>query len=273
MKLSLVCIYVSMLVFSPVQAQSYQIQFSETDPRHTLQPEFASAYFTSDGSLYTFNPENEPTWSKMGPFTFGKFFWEENKLLTEMPAEYYKKYTKRLSRSVSDRVKLYFPIPSDMLYPIVDFKWLKFKNTQTYHVYVTDRFNHVLIRQATSDTVLSVDFSKYNAQKGVCYFWYVEPDHNKEERSDEICLTWVEDRIRYLVFEELERIISIPGQHPVQMHILKAGLLEQHKLYIDALKEYKKAIELAPEADDVKRMYAMFLVRIGLIKSVKEIYN
>jgi hypothetical protein len=273
MKVILYIAFLYAFTFLTLQAQSLQVQFSDIDPRLTLQPNAPALYFTREGYVYSFNPVNEPNWSESGPFAFGKFFWDEDKLLTEKPAEYYKKYTKRLSRSVSERVKLYFPVPSDMLYSKVDLKWLQFKNTHTYHVYVTDRFNHVLMRKATTDTVLTVDFSEYNAQKGVCYFWYVEPDDNKEERSDEICLTWVEDQIRIFVLEELDRIITIPGQHPVQMHILKAGLLEQHKLYIDALKEYKQAVELAPDADDIKRMYAMFLVRIGLIKNVQEIYN
>lgn len=266
-------IFLALLAISSLIAQPLQIQFADSDPRQTIQPGTYSLVFTREGEMFIFNPEASPQWSVAGSFTFVKFFWEEHNLINHSSDEYYKKYSKRLSRSVSERVKLYFPVPSDMLYSKVELKWLQFKNTQNYQVYVTDRFNHILMRKSTTDTVLVVDFSDYDAQKGVCYFWYVEPEQNKEERSDEICLTWVEDHIRDQIFEELDRITSSFDQHPLQIHILKAGFFEQHKLYIEALKEYKQAVERYPDSEDIKRMYAMYLVRIGMIKSVHEIYN
>lgn len=273
MKILQYIIFLSTLAISILNAQPLKVLFSDVDPRLNLEPSTQAMCFTGDGCVYFYNPEAFPQWSEGGVFSFGKFFWEEDQLLKLSPDAYAKKHSKRLSRSVSDRVKLYFPVPSDMLYAKVELKWLQFKNTENYHVYVTDRFNHVLMRKATADTFMIVDFSEYNANKGVCYFWFVEPDQNKEERSDEICLTWIEDHVRDRIFEELERIKSISGQYPLQTYILKAGLFEQHKLYIEALKEYKQAIELYPDSDDIKRMYAMYLVRIGVIKSVQEIYN
>jgi hypothetical protein len=253
-------------------AQTY-VSFLNTEPQNLTGANPTTLYFSQDGFIYQYNPNSIENWYKSGPFDFISFFWKENNSIRTASDEYHKKYVKRVSRSINDRVKLYFPVPSDMLYPTVNLKWFQFKDTKEYHVFVTDRFNHVLMRKATTDTVLQVDFDQYNAQKGVCYFWYVEPDENKEERSDEICLNWVQDDIRHFVLEELDRVTRTPGQHPVQLHIMKAGLLEQHKMYMDALSEYKKALDLDPDADDIKRMYAMFLVRIGIIKNVKEIWN
>lgn len=182
-------------------------------------------------------------------------------------------YPKRKTRSAASRVKIYFPVPSDVMNPQVLLQWRPFPSARQYQVYLTDRFNQIILRNSTVDTSYQINLASLNVQKGVCYFWYVEPDSAPDSRSDETCLTWVKDEIRLLVEEEVEKINQLQGIDKATLHLMKAGLYEQHKLFIEALSEYRSACEEFPDADDLKRMYGMFLVRIGVIKSVREVWN
>lgn len=218
---------------------------------------------------------NQLNTDTLGIFTYMKWIAREYSRYLQADSEeaYAAHFQKRLTRSAQSRIKVVFPIPTDVLNPNIELIWRPYGNTKNYYVFLTDRFNQILARKQTIDTSLFVNFNDYNIQKGVCYFWFVEPEQQTEARSDEICLTWVKDDIGIYIQDEITRIDQIQGIDNSTRHLMKAGLFEQHKMFIEALKEYKAALAEFPDADDLKRMYGMFLVRIGIIKTVREVWN
>lgn len=182
-------------------------------------------------------------------------------------------FQKRRMRSSQTRIRTILPVPTDVLSAQVQLTWHAYPETQKYYVYLTDRFSHILMRKSTRDTSFTLNLNEYNINRGVCYFWFVEPDTMNDARSDEICLTWITEEVGIFVREEIEKINLVPGLDESGKSLMKAGVYEQHKLYMDALREYKNASTAQPDSEYLKRMYAMFLVRIGVIKNAREVWN
>lgn len=260
-----------------LNGQTYKI-FIDSDPDSDaiMQPGSIGLQCDSLGKICVLTrTANSLKSDTLGIFTYMQSIAQEYAKFNAANSEeaYALKYQKRLTRSAQSRIKIVFPIPTDVLNPNIELIWRPYPETQNYYVFLTDRFNQILARKSTKDTSLTINFTEYNIQKGVCYFWYVEPEQHSDARSDEICLTWVKDDIGIYIQDEVGRIEQIQGIDKATRHLMKAGLYEQHKMFIEALKEYKAALAEFPEADDLKRMYGMFLVRIGVIKTVREVWN
>jgi len=263
-------------MYAALPAQKTSIQFLEPNARWLSEGIDSLLLINAEGEIFkSFRNSDQIETLSLGKYQCMVWLWqqEQSYLRSGSLETYALNFKRRISRSAQERMKAVFPVPSDLFQPEVDLYWKKFKNADIYHVYLTDRFNHILMRKTTSDTTLHINLKDYSPDRGVCYFWYVEPDSMIDARSDEICLTWVIEDLRLFILDELEKIDNIPGQAPSTMHILKAALFEQHKMYVEAMSEYKKALQHQPDADDLRRMYAMFLVRVGLIKNAREVWN
>jgi len=188
--------------------------------------------------------------------------------------EFYElKYPYLAERSFSKRVQLVFPVPTDLLKPQVTLIWKKFIPANQYHVFLTDRFNQVITHLVTTDTFMQLNLSTYKLERGVCHFWFIEPDTLTDSRSDELCLTWISEETEITVNEVIQRIEEEPGLSPVIKHLRKAVLLEQFKLYVEAMDQYRSALAVDPSSEEIRRIYGMFLVRIGMAKTAKEVWN
>ncbi len=260
-----------------LNAQTYKIYIEEDpNPSELTEPGSIGIQCDSLGQVCILTrSQNALKKDTLGIFTHMKWLAREYAHYIHAGSEelYAQEYLKRSTRSAQSRIRVIFPIPTDVLNPAIDLTWRPYPQTKNYFVYLTDRFNQILARKSTLDTTLKINLSEYNIQKGVCYFWFVEPEQLSDARSDEICLTWVTDDVGIFVQEEIGRIEQIQGMDKATRHLMKAGLYEQHKMFIEALKEYKAAVAELPEADDLKRMYGMFLVRIGVVKTVREVWN
>lgn len=260
-----------------VSAQSYSVLFNPLPECKLNAPKGAIALECTETGLAIRHEQSGEGWQSdtLGVFPGIRNYVQHHRTYQNAGSEtaYAALYPKRKTRSAASRVKIYFPVPSDVMNPKVLLQWRPFQSARQYHVYLTDRFNQIILRKPTEDTTYQINLATLNVQKGVCYFWYVEPVSAPDSRSDEICLTWVKDEIRLLVEEEVEKINQFQGIDKATRHLMKAGLYEQHKLFIEALHEYRSACEEFPDAGDLKRMYGMFLVRIGVIKSVREVWN
>jgi hypothetical protein len=260
-----------------LNAQTYKIYIEEEpNPSQLSEPGSIGIQCDSLGQVCILTrSQNTLKTDTLGIFTHMKWIAKEYARYTKAPSEeaYAAAYQKRATRSAQSRIKVIFPIPTDVLNPEIDLIWRPYPETRNYFVYLTDRFNQILARKSTLDTTLKINLTEYNIQKGVCYFWFVEPEQLSDARSDEICLTWVKDEVGIFLQEEIARIERTQGMDKATRHLMRAGLYEQHKMFIEALKEYKAAVAEFPEADDLKRMYGMFLVRIGVVKTVREVWN
>lgn len=270
-------LFLGLFLTRQISAQNYHLFLSKEPTGQDLSaPENITLFCNSEGTVLRITRKNE----KIIRDTLGVF--PQMKWMCAQYADYFHSTASnnydlpilpKLTRASANRVKAVFPIPTDFINPNIQLTWRPYQNTKTYLVFLTDRFNQVIVKKSVQDTSLSLNLSEFNLQKGVCYFWSVEAENLSDSRSDEICLTWVREEIALFVQEEIQKIDDLQGIDIATRHIMKAAVYEQHKLFIDALKEYRAACLAFPKADDLKRMYGMFLIRIGVIKSMREIWD
>ena len=56
-------------------------------------------------------------------------------------------------------------------------------------------------------------------------------------------------------------------------NIILASFYSDHNIQQNAIECYEKAIQLAPDSDDYKKLYAMFLNKSGLTKEAMNVYR
>ena len=161
------------------------------------------------------------------------------------------------------RLIIRLPRSSYLIDPAVNFSWYKNPDAQVYTFSLTDRFNNVIYEKNTSDTSLSLNLDDVGIEKGKCYYWHVSSGGSK---SDEQCIYRMEDRMASEIDDSLKVMRKGFGKHisPVDCLIM-ASFYEEFNIMNKADDAYQKALELAPQVDDFKKLYALYLRRIGLI--------
>lgn len=84
--------------------------------------------------------------------------------------------------------------------------------------------------------------------------------------SDDVFLQVVDEKEEKTILASLDHVTG--GQNPDALssmeHVARAIVFEEHNMYLNAVDEYKMAIEKSPEVDDYKNLYEKFLTRVGI---------
>jgi hypothetical protein len=144
-------------------------------------------------------------------------------------------------------------------------KWHALPGTKQYKVMVVDMFDEVLFSTTTADTSLLIDLNQANLKNETGYLLVVSSVDKPKSTSDKYSLKKLDAKSATAVHKKLADITGGTEETSLSK-IIQASLLEENKLYLDALKSYEQAIALQPQVKEYQVAYQHFLQRHNLGK-------
>jgi hypothetical protein len=136
-----------------------------------------------------------------------------------------------------------------------------------YKVIVADMFEDVLLTESTNETFYKLDLNNPSVKDKDILLLSVTTSEDEDIKSQSIAIKKLPKDDMQKVDDGLgELMTDIDEESALNKYIL-AGFYEDQNLLIDALTNYERAIELAPEVETFKEAYEEFLLRNGLKSS------
>jgi len=183
--------------------------------------------------------------------------------------------TGALERSTSkSSLEVFMPRTTHLIDKNVTFTWYHFEDAKEYVFTLTDRYARKVFQKNIGDTTVALNLSEYNLEKENCYYWTVSRKGNPKIKSEEYCLYLLSDKSASDLKALMKKVKKELGGNDSPLNsIMLASFYEQNSLLNEAMVTYKKAIKLAPEVEDFKKSYALFLIRIGLFSEAEKIWD
>lgn len=177
------------------------------------------------------------------------------------------KATGAVERSSSTAISAMLPTSVNILNPQAVIRWNSIAKDATYVIRIKNIFDEELLLEETNVPYikLNLDDENLSSEELVIVNIKVKEDPNlfspdygierlSEDQSEEIKTS----------LSQLKSEISSEG--PLGKLIL-ASYYEENDLILDAITQYEKIIEEAPEVEDFKVLYGEFLIRNGLSRA------
>ncbi|MBN4066180.1 hypothetical protein JYT51_02500 [Candidatus Amoebophilus asiaticus] len=175
---------------------------------------------------------------------------------------------------VSKDVKVFMPKATNVMNQEVTFIWYDVKNMDKYIFNLMDRYARPIFEKELADTSITIDLSQFNLDPENCYFWNVYCKKEPKIRSDEFCLVMLSEDSKNSVKETLQKLTSELGDNESALNkVVIASFYEQNNLVNEANNYYEDAIEKAPQVDDYKKAYALFLIKMRLFDKAKMVWK
>jgi hypothetical protein len=157
------------------------------------------------------------------------------------------------------------PRHTRLLADTVRFEWHRTPKVTTFKVVVTDREDKAVHSVTVSDTFYTATTAAMNLKEGQLYYWHVENSADASYRTDEYALYRLTGEERVSSEQLIADVRSEYDSDEAAIgQLILGAAFEDMGLYYDAQRAYKSAVEMAPDIQNYKRMYADFLRRQGL---------
>jgi hypothetical protein len=157
------------------------------------------------------------------------------------------------------------PKSSDVLGSQLLIKWYASSGTRQYKISVTDMFDEVLYSATTSDTTFTLDLNQPALKKESSYLVAINSVEKPKVTSDKYSIRKLDEKSTVALNRNLASIKEGAEESSLNK-IIQASLLEENKLYLDALQCYEQAIHMQPQVKDYQLAYHQFLQRNNLVK-------
>lgn len=178
-------------------------------------------------------------------------------------------------KTFENSIKVYMPKVSNLIDPNVTFTWYNSNNPSKYNFVILNNFaKPVLTKNEIKDTSVAVDLSKLDLKRGECFYWGVFKSFAPDVKSQEYCLTLLSEKTAKAITDSLELMKKeMGGELSAINKLIIASFYEQHNLFYNANSTYQEIISMEPAADDYKKVYALFLIRQGLITEASKVWT
>ncbi len=164
-----------------------------------------------------------------------------------------------------DLLAVITPTHTRLLGDSVAFIWHRSPKVKTYRVVVVGRDGTVTSTLESKDTVVVASLAALKLKAGQVYYWHLEDGGNASFTSDQYALYLLQGDERRSAESLLADVRSDYDTEDAAIgKLVLAAACEEMGLYQDAHMAYRQAVELAPDVQNYKRMYADFLKRQGL---------
>lgn len=164
-----------------------------------------------------------------------------------------------------DLLAIVTPTHTRLLGDSVVFIWHRSPKVTTYRVVIIGRDGTAASALESKDTVVVASLAALKLNAGQVYYWHLEDGANASFKSDQYALYLLQGDERRSAEALLADVRSDYDTEDAAIgKLVLAAACEEMGLYQDAHMAYRKAVELAPDVQNYKRMYADFLKRQGL---------
>ena len=164
-----------------------------------------------------------------------------------------------------DLLAVITPTHTRLLGDSIAFMWHRSPKVNHYKVVVIGRDNKVVSTLESKDTVIVTGLADLKLSAGQVYYWHLEDGADASFKSDQYALYLLQGDERRSAEALLADVRSDYDTEDAAIgKLVLAAACEEMGLYQDAHMAYRQAVELAPDVQNYKRMYADFLKRQGL---------
>ena len=155
---------------------------------------------------------------------------------------------------------------------IVNFSWHSYPSTGKYIIGILSSANTTIFMDIVNDSVYTLDASKLNLSNETVYKWYVFDADNPQVLSDTNSVILKSLGNKSAIIDTLEILKNEFQSNESPLSQLALGTFyERNNLNIEALREFSKAVSLAPESEEYKLFFAKFLLRHKLYLRASEL--
>jgi len=158
--------------------------------------------------------------------------------------------------------------PCNLMQNVYEIKWHPVKDTKNYIVKFMNLYDEVILKIVTSDTSFVLDLKKPELKNEDNFKFTVQSKEKLMLKSREYGLKKLNAPEFKSVQEDLNNFKTDDDNSSLHKMVL-ATYYEDKKLYLNAIENYEKAIELEPEVAEYKKLYAEFLKRNGMAEEKK----
>ncbi|NWF89723.1 MAG: hypothetical protein HXY50_09720 [Ignavibacteriaceae bacterium] len=151
-------------------------------------------------------------------------------------------------------------------------KWYTYPYSSKYVLSIINSDKAAIFMDITEDTVYSFDSEKLKLNKGKLYYWYVFDADNPEVVSDTNSFSLLTEQEKNAISDSVELLNNELTSNRTPLNQFALGkYYENNNLNNDALDQYKSAILLIPESEELKKVFAKFLIKQKLYTLVSEL--
>ena len=165
-------------------------------------------------------------------------------------------------------VEVKFPRSSYTTTENVDFSWYGKEEVSSYKFFIKNPDDEVIFEKQVSGLEIAVNLNEVKVGNGECYYWGVEASG---KASEEFCIYRLDQTEVDSFNEELSMIRDEVEEGSSISHLVLASFYAENKMVNAARDEYLKAIEISPDVDNFKALYAKYLVSIGMSHEAENI--
>ncbi|WP_299460711.1 hypothetical protein [uncultured Microscilla sp.] len=149
--------------------------------------------------------------------------------------------------------------------PKVTVKWNPLAMNKSYKVTIENLFNEELATSTVTDTSITIDFSEYKAEDQR-FLVRVTPIQRKQAVKSRTCEIGQMSKKVEASFKKAYGSFkkSISGKMNAADKLSEAFIMEDHKLFIDALNSFKEAVKMSGNDEAYITAYHQFLIRHGI---------
>ena len=154
-----------------------------------------------------------------------------------------------------------FPRSSYTVNNEVEFSWYASEGTTNYTFFIKSPDDEIIFTKEVSSTMINVDLAKAGVKQGECYFWGIK---SGDKSSEEFCIYRMDDNEASEFTSSKEMLMNEIDVNSSIGQLTLASFYKDQKLVSEAKTAFEKAIELAPDVDNFKAIYAKYLIDMGL---------
>lgn len=161
-----------------------------------------------------------------------------------------------------------FPRSSYTIQNIVNFSWYEMENAKEYTFFIKSPDDEVIFEQKVIGTDLNVDLNTANIGTGECFYWGVKANG---KTSEEYCLYRMNTDEKSDFNSEMQELMNEIDSQSSIGQLIMASFYSENQMVNEARTCYEKAIEISPEVDNFKALYAKYLIQIGLSNEAEDL--
>ena len=166
------------------------------------------------------------------------------------------------------------PTFTSVLEPTADLSWYSYPSTKIYILSILNPENTTIFMELVEDTSYILDTDNLKLNRQTIYKWYVVDADNPKIASDTNSITVLSEANRKSILDTVQiyKEEAESDQYPLKILSLVA-FYERNDLNEEALNQFTKVVELAPESEEYKRLFTKFLLKNKLYVRASEFFK
>lgn len=171
-----------------------------------------------------------------------------------------------------NHIEASIPAYTSLLKPSVLLTWHSYPSTDKYVLSILTADNTTIFMQLVDDTSFTLDFEKLNLSSNKIYKWYVFDSERSNIISDTNSVMLLSSQHALAILDTLQMINTEFNNNKTPFYAFALGtFFEKNSLNIDAMDQFEKALDLAPDSEELKKLYSKFLLNNKLYVRITEV--